>query len=99
MLFTPLNVCLLQMVRLEGIKCNAKVRLPERRHIEMSKRDGTRLPTTAQDLCNRPISESGRDPGEWSCGESTPDGDRRNEFAGDRKTDRSFEDYGRLESR
>jgi hypothetical protein len=34
MLFTPLNVCLLQMVRLEGIKCNAKVRLPGRRHIE-----------------------------------------------------------------
>jgi len=24
----PLNVCLLQMVRLEGIKCNGQVRLP-----------------------------------------------------------------------
>ena len=47
MLFIPLNVCFLQMVRLEGVKGNAKVKLPERRrHIETSMRDGTILPAT-----------------------------------------------------
>jgi len=45
MLLASLTVCLLQMVRLEGIKRNAKVRLPES-HIEMSMRDGMILPTT-----------------------------------------------------
>ncbi len=34
------------MLRLEGVKGNAKVRLPERGHIETSMIDGTTLPTT-----------------------------------------------------
>jgi len=50
MLSAPLNVCLSQMVRLEGIKRNAKVRLPERKsHIETSMMDETRLPTMVQE--------------------------------------------------
>jgi len=37
------------MLRLEGVKGNANVRLPERCHIATSMLDGARLPTTAQD--------------------------------------------------
>jgi len=41
-------VILLSMLRLAGVRGNAKVRLPERGHIETSMRDGTILTTTAQ---------------------------------------------------
>ncbi len=37
---------LCSMLRLEGVKGNAKVRLPERRHIKNSMLDGAILPTT-----------------------------------------------------
>ncbi len=36
------------MLRLEGVKGNAKVRLPERGHIETSMLDGTILPLWLQ---------------------------------------------------
>ncbi len=39
----PLAMQLPSMLRLEGVKGNAKVRLPERCHIETSMLDGIRL--------------------------------------------------------
>ena len=43
MLLASLTVCLLKMVRLKGIKGNAKVRLPERSHIGTSMMDEKKL--------------------------------------------------------
>ncbi len=40
----PPAMQLVSMLRLEGVKGNAKVRLPERGHIETSMMDGTILP-------------------------------------------------------